>query len=502
MISSKLHTKLWDYLLFVASEKSLDSSAPQNRIGGAAVQSISGDSGLGLVATKQVPPQSVIVTVPSKVALSVDCPGGGPDDFAVSDLVTDRRAFRDLPWYVQFSIYLHKLDKISSIKFGMDLRPWLDSLPRQFDTPIHWINTKERDVLLQYQHMSESVDRQNKSWRELHQKLQASTNVPSMTWEEFLWGCECARSRAFSGGYTGAPFNPLVYAFTLLLVTGYVGLGLGSFEDAANGAAFVFCATILRDFVLPKFFRVKKYVICPVIDMCNHKSIGTTANVAYEFFADAYSLSATQSASVGDEVYISYGSRSNDQLLQYYGFVEVDNPHDVYIMPPLREWDIAALEEACGGVFVPGRLGKLERAGLLGKAIDSPLDEKDNDGLESAGNPRGGVVLTRTVGIDPAVIQALRALVSSESEWLAAGEAVGNFAAQVSPENERKARLAAYTAVKLELEAKATTLEEDKELLKRAGSSKSGIDAEERLALQFRIEKKKLLKEAMERLRS
>lgn len=475
----------------------------QIQIGGVAVQSLNDNAGLGLVATQQVPSGAVIVAVPSKVALSVESPGGGPDDFGVSDLITDRRIFRDLPWYVQFSLYLHKLDKVSSSKFSIDLRPWLDSLPRQFDTPIHWRNVKERDEFLQYQHMSESVDRQDKSWRDLYNKLQASTKATSMTWEDFLWGCECARSRAFSGGYTGAPFNPLIYAFTLLLVTGYLGLGLGSFEDAANGAAFVFCATVLRDFVLPKFFRVKKYVICPLIDMCNHNGITTSANVAYEFFADAYSLSATQPLNSAQEVFISYGSRSNDQLLQYYGFVEPDNPHDVYIMPPLREWDIAALEQACGAPFAPGRLGKLERAGLLGKPVDMPvlMDDKENDGLESAGNPRGGVVLTRTLGIDPAVIQALRALVSSDAEWVAAGEAVGNFATQVSSENERKARLAARTAIELELAAKPTTIEEDLEIMKRNTRSKSDIEPNERLALQFRIEKKKLLKETIEKLR-
>lgn len=321
-----------------------------------------------------------------------------------------------------------------------------------------------------------------------------------MTWEDFVWGCECARSRAFSGGYTGAPFNPLIYAFTLLLVTGYVGLNLGTLEQAANGAALVFCASVIRDFVLPKFFRLKKYVICPVIDMCNHKSTGTTANVAYEFFADAYSLSMTQPATNGEEIFISYGSRSNDQLLQYYGFVETDNPHDVYIMPPLREWDIAALEKKCGSAFAAGRLEKLERAGLLGKAIDSPLEMQEDDGLESAGNPRGGVVLTRAVGIDPAVIQALRALVSTDNEWEAAGEAVGNFAAEVSAENERSARLAAHTAVELELATKATTLEEDEEMLRRAVTSKSGLEPEAKLALEFRIEKKKLLREILDRL--
>lgn len=83
-----------------------------------------------------------------------------------------------------------------------------------------------------------------------------------MTWEQFLLGCEIARSRAFSGGYTGSPINPLIYAFTLVLVAIYAGLGLGTLEQAANGAALVFCASVLRDFVLPKLFKTKKYVIC------------------------------------------------------------------------------------------------------------------------------------------------------------------------------------------------------------------------------------------------
>ena len=125
---------------------------------------------------------------------------------------------------------------------------------------------------------------------------------------------------------------------------------------------------------------------------------------------------------------------------------------------------------------------------------------KEDDGT-SEGNPRGGVVLSRAVGIDPAVIQALGALVSTEQEWQEAGESIGNFAAQVNPENERRARLAARTAVELELASKPTSLNEDREILKRYSSSKSSLqEEEERIGLLFRIEKKKLLKESIDRL--
>jgi len=473
--------------------------------------------GLGLITSgtgSNTDAGGVLVTVPATLALSVELPRGGPDDSGVmKNLVENRNAFRSLPWYAQFSLYLYKLDKISSTKEAqeVDLQPWLDSLPRDFGTPIHW-KEEERENLLQYRHMVESIQRQEKSWNGIYKTLlsSGSSATGDMTWKDFLWGCECARSRAFSGGYTGTPFNPFVYVFTLVLVTVYVALNLGSLEQAANGAGLVFCASVLRDFVVPKFFKNKKYVICPVIDMANHDSIRTTANVAYEFFGNAYSLSTTSSIPSNSEVFISYGSRSNDQLLQYYGFVEQDNPHDTYVMPPLREWDIAALEEACGGTpFPAGRLQKLDRAGLLGFSstddiVVAPSGDDESsaeEGVTSEGNPRGGVVLSRAVGIDPAVFQALRALVSSDQEWEDAGEAIGNFAAEVSPVNEQKAKIAARTGIQMELAKKATTLEEDRELLKRLRSSNSALqEPEERMAIMFRIEKKKLLKETLDRL--
>ena len=110
-------------------------------------------------------------------------------------------------------------------------------------------------------------------------------------------------------------------------------------------------------------------------------------------------------------------------------------------------------------------------------------------------------MLSRAVGIDPAVFQALRALVSTAQEWQDSGEAVGNFAAEVSLDNERRARTAARTAIEIEIASKATTLEEDRELLKRLKSSKNGLqEPEEIMAIMFRIEKKKLLKEIVDRL--
>jgi len=393
----------------------------------------------------------------------------------------------------------------------IDMRPWLDSLPQSFDTPIRW--TVEQRNALQYTPLVGMIAIQESLTRKTHEKLlqalssSSSTSLKDIfTYEKFLWGCDCARSRAFSGSYGGSAFDPKPYAFTLLLVAVYIGLGMGTIEQASNGAGLVLCGSILKDFVFPKLFKSKKYIICPMVDMANHVGIEEDANVAFEYFTNGYSLNTKADVTLGEnskeEVFISYGPRSNDALLQQYGFVEADNAHDVYVMPPLREWDIAALEEACGRKFQPGRLQKLERAGLLGgnSLGNTPgqENEEDLDAFEEGVANRGrGVVVTRAGGIDPAIITALRVLVSSEEEWLAVGEAVGNLVTVNSggKENERLALVVAQKALELELLAKPTTLGEDEESWKNKNSL--GLGTEDMLALQFRIEKKKLLKEAM-----
>lgn len=40
----------------------------------------------------------------------------------------------------------------------------------------------------------------------------------------------------------------------------------------------------------------------------------------------------------GDHVFLSYGPVSNDDLLQYYGFVERDNPSDTYVLQDMGKW--------------------------------------------------------------------------------------------------------------------------------------------------------------------
>jgi hypothetical protein len=148
---------------------------------------------------------------------------------------------------------------------------------------------------------------------------------------------------------------------------------------------------------------------------------------------------------------------------------------------------------------------RLERAGLLGGTEiitqDEDTTEIPSKRSDAVANRAGGVVLARVTGIDPAVLQALRALVSTDEEWADAGEAIGTFCEKYSEENETCAKAAARKAIEIELKSKPTTIDQDVALLKQQKSTR-GLDMsrEDLLAILFRIEKKKVLVEAMDML--
>ena len=227
-------------------------------------------------------------------------------------------------------------------------------------------------------------------------------------------------------------------------------------------------AYLISDFVFPKLFPVQRYVICPMIDMANHRS-APTAKVEYEFFRHSYSLVTTTSAGgKEDEITISYGERSNDQLLQYYGFVETDNANDVYVLPPIGEWTLDTSTSTA-----EGRLAALQKAGLLTCPI----------------------VVTRDKGIDPVALRALRVVYATDAEWTEqAQQAVTSIDAATGSATEQNVRAVTRTLLQQELDSKPTTLEQDRVLLARC------TETEERLAIQFRMEKKKVLMEAIGKL--
>ncbi|CAM9449751.1 unnamed protein product, partial [Laminaria digitata] len=137
--------------------------------------------------------------------------------------------------------------------------------------------------------------------------------------------------RRCSGPYEGrGPKERLAeVAFVAALAGGSLGLGLGSPDEVANGALAVLIGIPLRDFFMTKLVQLKRYALTPVVDLINHKS-GVDSDVSYNYFYGYFAVTTKNGWEAGEQVFISYGPRSNDHLLQRYGFVEPSNPNDVY----------------------------------------------------------------------------------------------------------------------------------------------------------------------------
>ena len=72
-------------------------------------------------------------------------------------------------------------------------------------------------------------------------------------------------------------------------------------------------------------------------------------------------LQTVVSVTQGEQVFITYGQQSNDNLLQYYGFVELKNPADVYVVTNM----LHALQDLPYLNITKERIQCVQHAGLL-----------------------------------------------------------------------------------------------------------------------------------------
>ena len=88
------------------------------------------------------------------------------------------------------------------------------------------------------------------------------------------------------------------------------------------------------------------YCMCPFIDYFNHSDVGCDP----QHDAKGYSVTADREYKAGDEVFVTYGSHTNDFLLVEYGFILDKNKHDSipldHLLLPLLDSDqVDALKE-------------------------------------------------------------------------------------------------------------------------------------------------------------
>mmetsp|Transcript_5977 Transcript_5977/g.18002 ORF Transcript_5977/g.18002 Transcript_5977/m.18002 type:complete len:458 (-) Transcript_5977:1345-2718(-) len=388
----------------------------------------------GMMALRPIKKSEVIVTVPKRTVIETNSiPQKNPVPRFVSS-----KFWSSETWWVRVGILLlhQKIEKPDEPLGG-----YTKALPKSFDTPFHWNDKQLAET--QYPQFQKQVKAQQKEWRQIYDRLQRNyTGSRPISFDEFVWALECVRSRAFSGEIETTPFKERLRTFAFAGVLSLMALtfNLADSEQVVNGLTLAVFSLMAYDFLYPRIQRAvtgeenKRYIMCPIVDFCNHRS-GIDSDLSFEYFYDRFVLK-TEEFAKGEQVFISYGNRSNDQLLQYYGFVEENNPNDVYVFGGNLESVMQQLN--------------VETSSL------SPEQKEIGPISVSRGRPAFSDAVTKQL------VQVL-------------GDAkrVEDFLVDLC---------------RSELEKKATTIEEDRALSKRS------------LAVAFRIEKKQLLRETLKTL--
>uniref|UniRef100_A0A1D2A541 Rubisco LSMT substrate-binding domain-containing protein n=1 Tax=Auxenochlorella protothecoides TaxID=3075 RepID=A0A1D2A541_AUXPR len=242
-----------------------------------------------------------------------------------------------------------------------------------------------------------------------------------------------------------------------------------------GGLAWAWAAASSRAF---RAQRGAAPVLLPLIDLANHTFDGPTAKV--EGSADATCLVAARQLRAGEEVSLNYGPLSNDDLFLDYGFIVPGNPHDDVQL----QFDLSLIEAARALVG----LAALEGLAPAARAALEALGLAGAPGLSAAvavRRARAGV----QGPCDARLLAGLRAVSAqpAELEGLTL-RALGDWASPLSLVSEAKALRTLTGLCAISLSHFPTTAEEDAEVLRKGGMS--GPMA---LAVQFRLEKKRIL---------
>ena len=203
-------------------------------------------------------------------------------------------------------------------------------------TPLNWDAESLSVLKSAYPSMAAAVEKQSGDYKKLYGLLQPYVGPRGVSYDRFVWSMEAVRSRAFQGlggadGDNGSNFIARAAAAGAVV--------LGSFALVSSGTNLpggellpMALATAASLSLLPAVLqaRTESCVLLPGIDSANHHSQRLNSVVDFDPSLPAFVLSARGSIAAGSEVLISYGNRDNDDLLQYFGFVEADNPWDLY----------------------------------------------------------------------------------------------------------------------------------------------------------------------------
>ena len=253
--------------------------------------------------------------------------------------------------------------------------------PGTLGTPFHW----KVEILeaMPYPPLIRAINIQKEQWKKFYSILPGS--YKQFSYERFIWSMEIVRSRAFNGVGGLGKSNANLFGG---LAGSLLGAAIISSQTAGETIPIVLGGLAVLS-LLPAVLESKRSscVLLPVIDSCNHNSINTLSELALEPNKNSFVVRAKTSIKNGDQVSLSYGDRSNDDLLQYFGFVEIDNPHDsYYILDPIGSLK-NALNKENANLPLPKKqailkaIAELEKTKKPSEAFDDVLTISKKDPL-------------------------------------------------------------------------------------------------------------------------
>ena len=209
----------------------------------------------------------------------------------------------------------------------------------------------------------------------------------------------------------------------------------------------------------------------PMLDAFNHFS-GASNECAYDGQRNAFVLTAKAPLQPGQQAYISYGKKSNDELLQLFGFVEQSNPYDNFLSIGMAEY----VQDKSSGLFA------------------SPVAAQNRFNVVNALGLEPALLGELTASsVPPSMLHALRVLLGTNEEL----EKPQMLAEKASLQTEERVWAALRGYCKMARSALGGPRKADESAAKQARKAGQNRKA---LALEFRAEKKRLLTDLENRL--
>jgi len=423
----------------------------------------------GVVLLDSVVPGEELCCVPRTACLdlsAVDGAGSPCESLVPSELWVELR------WYERLACWL-----LAEQRRGDASPVWgyMGYLPRPaafVDWPLSW--SDEELAALSYPPVAVSIREQDAELSSLHAALVGRQGGPlgrSVGLEELRWAQQLVLSRAFTSTIATPrdlakrrppppPPPPSPTAVAAKMWFGGIPLIGQAFQDAPPPPP------------PPNLGEGLDMAMMPMLDTFNHASNAETT-CAYDGERNAFVLTTNAPLQKGQEATLSYGPKSNDELLQLFGFVEANNPHDAFLSIGLDDFLLAPTSALFASpAAAQSRYSRLVKLGLEGALLGE----------------------LRATGAPVEMLQALRLLFASKEEL---EKELPRFAKPLSLETEERVWAALRGYCKMARAAMGGPRKADEAAASRAAREGAPRRA---LALSFRAEKKRLLSELENRL--